>query len=362
MHILVVGAGPTGLTAALELARHDVQVSIVDKKKAPSEISRAVGIMPASIDKLRPTGVGEAIERESILFDKLVIHRGQRRPLEVDFSNLVTSDKLMKSLPQNRTEALMSAGLERLGVSVRYDASVAHIINEGNEGDEGNKVRVGFADGSEARYDWLVAADGAHSTVRQELDIPYLGYDLPQPWSIADVDMRSGYPDGGVFSAWLQRDNHGNVMVAVPIGIQRLRIIASTADVIDTLPAHFDVKHVRRSGNFTIAIRQAKRYQQGRVLLAGDAAHCHSPVGGKGMNLGIDDAVAAARAILANNTTTYSYQRHLLGARVIRNTERVRKLVMSPQPWKRNALHSFLSLLPHSRLMQRQVVRAMNSL
>ena len=356
LNVLIVGAGPTGLTAALELARHGIRVEVVDKKAEPSTLSRAVGIMPASINLLRPTGVGEAILDEGIPLHKVMFHRGERRLLQLDFTDIATRDNTIIGLPQDRTETLMREGLSRMGIEVAYDKAVAGVSNSTEQ------TELVFADGSSGVYDWVIAADGAHSTLRTQLRIPFTGYDLPEDWSIADVDISEQY-EGGLFSAWLSEN--GEPTIVVPIAARRVRVISATADALASLPAAalsgIEVLNVRRSGTFKISVRQAESYVQGRVLLAGDAAHCHSPVGGRGMNLGIVDAVAAAQAIMQGAPDDYHCERHLAGARVIRETERVRKLMFSGHPAAKLLLKVMFGLVGRLPFMKRRMLQQMTS-
>ncbi|MGB1011222.1 MAG: FAD-dependent oxidoreductase [Thiolinea sp.] len=356
LNILIIGAGPTGLTAALELARYGVKTDIVDKKMEPSTLSRAVGIMPVSIELLRPFGVGDAILREGVPLQKVMFHREERRLAFLDFSDITEPGNTIIGLAQDRTETLMSEALQTFGVEVKYD----HIVTVVE--DCADHVKVSFANGDTGNYDWVIAADGVRSVVREQLNIPFVGYDLPEDWSIADVDIGEKY-EQGLFSAWLGED--GKPTIIVPIDVQRVRVVSATSDALKSLPkavlSNLDVSHVRRSGTFTISVRQAETYHKGRILLAGDAAHCHSPVGGRGMNLGIADAVAAAQAILNHSPDEYSCQRHLAGARVIRETERARKLIVSESPVAKLFLTVMLGMVEKLPFMKKRMLRQMTS-
>jgi len=120
--------------------------------------------------------------------------------------------------------------------------------------------------------------------------------------------------------------------MVLPIEPMRARIVSSTPDALAAMTEPLEIKDVRRAGTFTISIRQAVTYNKGRVLLAGDAAHCHSPVGGKGMNLGIADAVAAVTAIGNGTPGQYAEARHAHGKYVTRAPEFARKVITSNNP------------------------------
>ena len=127
MKVLIIGAGPTGLTAALEFTRNGIIPEIVERRTEPSEISRAVGIMPESIEKLRSTGVGDTILKEGMAFKKIKIHRGNKLLMSLDFSKSLERKDVMIGLPQNRTETIMREALEKLGTKVNYGCTVIDI-------------------------------------------------------------------------------------------------------------------------------------------------------------------------------------------------------------------------------------------
>ena len=344
MKVLVVGAGPTGLTAALALAKGGVACRIVERRTAPSELSRAVGIMPVTIEALGKWGAGDAIVAEAMAIKKVHLARSARPLMQLDNSAPQFADRTMRGLPQNRTEEILRDALTASGVEVEYGLSVDDISATDDA------ARVAFSDGTEARYDWVIGADGIGSTVRQKMGIAYPGLDLPDVWSIADVDIDGPFDPEKIL---LDVQQPGNAFImALPIEKRRARIVSSTPDALSALNYPLKIGAVRRTGTFTISVRQAETYTKGRVLLAGDAAHCHSPMGGKGMNLGVADAVAAAEAILNGTTATYSDARHAVGQRVMKNTEIGRKLVTSNALWAKaliSVVTKMIAALPGGR-------------
>lgn len=230
--------------------------------------------------------------------------------MDLDLSKVLKPKECLIGLPQNRTESLIAEAAERLGVRVRYGIELTKI----ETGDE--SATATFSDGSMKSYDWIIAADGKDSTVRTQLDIPYPGIDLPETWSIADVDVGEGY-DPEQVRLWVQGED-GLLILVLPIERQRLRFVSSTLDCLKDMPIEMNIENVRRTGDFKISVRQAATYKKGRVLLAGDAAHCHSPVGGRGMNLGIDDGFCVSLAILDNTVENYTEARHRIGASILK--------------------------------------------
>lgn len=351
LKVLVVGAGPTGLSAALELGHLGVQTRIVDRRTKASTLSRAVGILPETLGKLR--GVEQAIRAEAMTIENVNIYRGEKMLMRVDLAALTARENLIQGLPQNRTEELMRDGLAGYGTAVEYGLEAIDVVNAEN------RVSVTFSDGSSDSFDWVIAADGIGSRVRDQLGIAYPGFELDEEWSIADVNAPDFDCSG--FTAWVQAPG-GHFVFAIPIAPGRIRIAASTPDAIAALPIPLNITKIHRVGTFKISIRQAETYLKGRVLLAGDAAHCHSPVGGRGMNLGIDDAVAAATAIVQGTTAQYSATRHTLGAKVMDTSEKGRKLVSSRNTSVRVVTTIATALVHRLPPLQRRVLQMLTTL
>ncbi len=270
--ILVVGAGPTGLTAAVELRRLGLDAAVIDRKPAPSPLSRAVGILPRSMDILEPSGASAAIRSEAIPIGQAIFHYGAQRIGTLDLA-AATGARLL-ALAQDRTEAHLAAALDRQGGQVRYGAEFQSLEQDDSE------VRVRISGADEA-YSCVIGADGVQSRVRRALGVAFRGHDLPEDWSIADVEAEA-WPDPASFQIFLLDGGRG--VIVVPLEATRFRVISNSPDALAALPVPMRVRRVRRAEKFRISVRQVDRYQVGRVFLAGDAAHCHSPVGGRGMN------------------------------------------------------------------------------
>ena len=262
----------------------------------------------------------------------------------------------MLGLPQNRTEALIAEALTNYGVNVQYGNEVTAIKTT----DE--KATVSFSNNTTKKYDWVIAADGIRSLSRSQLGIDYPGIDLDGEWSIADIDVK-GY-DPKLVSIWIQDEinDKGAFYMILPIETNRLRIVSSTPDTLSTLPIKLDIQNIRRTGKFSISIRQAATYKKGRILLAGDAAHCHSPVGGRGMNLGIDDAVEAVKSIIEGATDQYSTIRHAKGKIVLQDSENARKTIMSTNLLTQLTTKGVFALIGHSNTLQKMLLKKLTTL
>lgn len=328
MRVLIAGAGPTGLTAALELERRGIEVKVIEKRAEGSGFSRAVGIMPKSLELLSACGVAEQLLAEGIRMADFHIFLDARKLLSFTTRRADPKYDFLLALPQDRTEAIMRDRLAKRRIKVAFGTTLAG-FEQSSEG-----VTVAYADRTTERFDYLIGADGVHSTTRKILGVAFNGYDLPESWSIADVEARDWpYRDSFVVSAL--RD--GRVAVVAHIGESRYRVISDTPNALATLALPLDITEIHRQGTFAISVRQVEKYQIGRVFLAGDAAHCHSPVGGRGMNLGIADAADLARRMAEGNPAGYTAARHPVGKAVIAASEGARKIITSGT-WSRRAL------------------------
>ncbi len=345
-HVLIVGAGPTGLTAAVELRRRGASVRVVERRANLSNLSRAVGIQPRSMKILEASGVAESVAAEAVVFQGVILHAGARElaRLPLDFSE----DSRLWGLAQNRTEHHLLEALTRLGGQLEFGAEFESLEQSKN----GVTAQVG---GREVRSDYLIGADGVRSTVRAKIGSSYDGFDLPGRWSIADVEAVD-WPDANCFKGYLLPE--GQVCVVVPLEAQRFRVISSLPDALAALPVPMSVDNIRNQGTFNISVRQVSHYQKGRVFLAGDAAHCHSPAGGRGMNLGIADAADLAERLVTGRIEGYHSGRHREGAHVLRFSENARRKVMSPRrrPFLRAALVIAKLAPPLGRLAMRRFV------
>ena len=336
--VVVVGGGPTGLTLAAELALAGVDVVIVERREGGDlGGARAGGLHARTIEVLDQRGIAERFLAE-----------GQQAQVasfagaSLDISDFPTRHPYGLGLWQNHIERLLAEWVDELAVPVQRGREVTGFAQD----DAGVDVEV--ADGKPLRAQYLVGCDGGRSVVRKAAGIEFRGWEPTTSFLIADAEvaeepelgmrrdelgihaigrleyeMRDGKP---VFA------DHGPVRIMVTErqlgsgGVPSLQDLSEA--LIGVWGTDYGVHSPTSISRFTDAARQAATYRDRRVLLAGDAAHVHNPVGGQGLNIGVQDAVnlgwklaqVVKRTSPDSLLDTYEAERHPIAARVLRDT------------------------------------------
>ncbi|MBL6654126.1 MAG: FAD-dependent oxidoreductase [Reyranella sp.] len=302
--VLIVGAGPTGLSLAITLRRHGIPVRIVDRAAQPTAVSKALALWSASLEALQGMGVVDRFVAEGQRLSALCVGEGDRRLATLAVGEGIDSAfPFPLLLPQSRTEALLTARLGELGVAIERNVELIGVGQDAT----GVTATLRRADGGAevVRTKYLAGCDGARSAVRQTLDIPFEGYTEPQTFLLADVKIDGGDLDHRSIYLWW---HNGGTIAMFPFGNEVWRIFSMRGEdspqgdepatleemqyCVDRYgPSGLKLRDPSWLSIFRINERLAARYRAGRCFLAGDAAHIHSPAGGQGMNTGIQDAV-----------------------------------------------------------------------
>lgn len=302
--VLIVGAGPTGLSLAITLRRYGIPVRIVDRAAQPSTVSKALALWSASLEALQGMGVVQHFTAEGQRLKALCVGAGDRRLATLAVGEGIDSAfPFPLLLPQSRTEELLTARLGELGVTIERSLELTGFAQD----ESGVTATLRHADGrtETVRTRYLAGCDGARSPVRQTLNVEFEGYTEPQTFLLADVQIDGGDLDHRSIYLWWREDG---TVAMFPFGPDVWRIFSlrhgeqaasdapATLEEMQTCIDHYGPKGLRLHSPswlsiFRINERLAAHYRVGRCFLSGDAAHIHSPAGGQGMNTGIQDAV-----------------------------------------------------------------------
>ncbi|MGB9308158.1 MAG: FAD-dependent monooxygenase [Mycobacterium sp.] len=342
--VLVVGGGPVGLVAGAELARRGVRVRVIDKLAQPTDQSRAIAVHARSLDMFDRMGIVDELLSTGIKATAMQLNAGHRKLFRVPLGGVDSAFPFTLTTAQTETERVLDKHLQTLGVSVDRGVELVAL----NQDADAVHLTLRREDGSteQVSASWVIGADGGHSTVRKMVGTKLAGSFVGERFLLGDVvcehclDLDSMHtffsPDGPV--------------VVLPMRDGRMRLLAQVRDapgtplnlhptqdelqaVIDRRIGGIRIVHSHWLTSFEIHHARVPALRWGRVFLAGDAAHIHSPAGGQGMNTGIQDAfnLAWKLAAVVNGDAgdalldSYEAERLPVAEQVITFTDRLTK-------------------------------------
>jgi len=365
--VVIVGGGPTGLMLAGELALARVDVVIVERREGQELAgSRAGGLHARTIELLDQRGLAERF-----LAEGQVVRAAPFARATLDISDLPTRHSYYLALWQDRIERILGEWTAALRVPFYRGREVTGLVQ-----DDGG-VDVALSDGSSLRAKYVVGCDGGRSLVRKRAGIDFPGWDASTSYLIVEAEAAEE-PEWGI-----RRSEGGFAAVGKLDEGKRLRAVLSERQVrqggeptlqdvreafVGLYGTDFGLHHATWISRFTDMTRQAATYRQKRVLLAGDAAHVHSPMGGQGLNIGVQDAVnlgwklaqVVHEASPDSLLDTYHAERHPVGAHVLRRTMALTALERGDE--RSGALREMVTDLLHVDEARKRHVATMSGL
>ena len=357
---LISGAGPVGLTMANELARYGVSVRIVDKAPHRTDKSKALVLWPRTLELLEHGGYVAPFLAAGHQGYGARLSDGKNVVATISLKGIDTRYPYALMIAQSETERVLEETLAARGIAVERSVTMESFADKGTDigGGIGGGIEAVLrkADGSSetVQADWLLGCDGAHSTARHGLGLTFDGTTMDSDWWLADLHLTGLEPQDVMHIFW-HRDG---ILAFFPIEPGRWRVIGDlgpatssgqhpdpTLAEIQAMIAHRGTDGIKVSNPvwlsaFRINERKVKDYSRGRIFLAGDAAHIHSPAGGQGMNTGMQDAINLAWKLslvekgIAKPSLldSYSTERSAVGDMVLRNAGKMTEAAIARNP------------------------------
>jgi 3-(3-hydroxy-phenyl)propionate hydroxylase len=325
--VIIAGAGPTGMMLGAELKLAGVDVAIIERRPTP-ELSGARagsrGLQARTLEVFDMRGIAGRFLAEGRTAQVAGFNM-----VRLDLSDFPTRHPYGLALVQKHTERILAGWIDELGVKIYRSRELTGFAQDGDG------VTVQLSDGTSLRADYLVGCDGGRSLVRKFAGIEFPGWDASISWLIAEAAMTETPPFGfketpiGTHALGQMEDRVGIVLAEPAVRATSERTLDDLRRaLVEAYGTDFGVHSPNFISSFTDAARQAATYRKGRVLLAGDAAHIHAPLGGMGLNVGVQDAVnlgwklaQVVKGISPDSLLdSYEAERHPVAARVLKNT------------------------------------------
>ncbi|MGN6796429.1 MAG: FAD-dependent monooxygenase [Streptosporangiaceae bacterium] len=378
--VLVVGAGPTGLVLAAELLARGIHTRIIDKGDGVALESRAIGIHGRALEVLDMMGLADRFTERGQVVRQFRFYSDARCLVSLEFARCGSRFGFLLDLPQDETQRLLSARVTELGGMIEQNAELLRLAPEGDavtaiiRGPGGNTETITAG--------YVVGCDGAHSRVRRELGLSFEGHPYPQDWLLADVLLDCDLRDDAAH-AFFRSD--GLPVIFFPMRGHRWRLTLPFAGsrcagpptlaeiqqlTNERAPFPVALSDPTWLANFRCHRRSASAYRRGRVLLAGDAVHIHTPAGGQGLNTGIMDAhnLAWKLALVASGRApgavldSYGTERRPAADDVLRLTHALVRYGTMNHPIKRWARDIAIPALARSSAIQRNATRRLTQI
>jgi 2-polyprenyl-6-methoxyphenol hydroxylase-like FAD-dependent oxidoreductase len=364
--VLIVGAGPTGMTAAIELKRAGMEPRVIDKAEHMAQFSQALVVQARTLEQFQRYGIADAMMAHGRKLHEAKFYSEGKLIVDFKLDKLASPYPFALFIPQSETEKVLNEFMESLGVKAERCVELVSLTQDSEP-----RATLRHPDGhtEEISPRWVIGCDGAHSAVREQTGTAFEGGGVGLSFYLGDCEVTGEDMPQDELTLHV---HHGDVLFMARLTDRIVRLIAAlheqsenskqqiTIDdlqsIVDRIGVRAKIKSAEWLTPFHVNDRQAKHYRIGNVFLAGDASHIHSPVGGQGMNTGIQDAAnlcwklaAVARGGDAALLDTYEEERGEVGRALLRFTQRGLKLASTSNPIverARDALAPIVTKLP----------------
>ncbi len=370
----IVGAGPVGLTLACILQGSARTCAIYEKKTSTERVSKAFAIHARTLELFRQIGIDAEVVREGRAIRRMSLYSQKNKLGAIDFGNMEGEFPYFISIPQYRLEEILTARLRALGGEVLLGRAFTSL--QESAGDAVTLVTVA-QDGTshERTHKYVVGTDGAHSAVRKHLGIAFEGDTYDSEFLVVDARVEW---DGNGYEAHTFLSRQGYLMI-MPFAGRKHRVVTDipagtygappTLDQVHILLKEKGFGHIRLSepewiSNTRYHRRLARQFRKGNVFLAGDACHIHSPIGGQGLNTGIQDAfnlgwkmaMALSGQAKPGLLDSYQHERRAIAAEVLQNTDAMTRRFATKNPIKVGMRDLLMPVMFASNKVQKKLV------
>jgi 2-polyprenyl-6-methoxyphenol hydroxylase-like FAD-dependent oxidoreductase len=363
---LIVGAGPVGMAAALFLAQEGLKPRIIDSAAHAEKHSRALAVNPRTLEILDSTGITAQMLSLGKPIRGVRFWRGSEPIGELSFESLQHQYPFMLALSQAVTMRLLETRLKNIGIAVERNVELVACRQNSDVVEADVMLEDGLL--QTVQCPWMLAADGARSTVRQDLGIDFAGSTFERRWRLVDVPLQTSLPDD--FAHVIFLDGEGFLFLIRVIDEPDQggrddpvwRIMGNYPDVLSRLEAGQAAGLPIWSSDFQISHRINDRMQQGQIYFAGDSAHIHSPIGARGMNLGIEDAWVFSRLLKSGQVSHYGELRRRIDRRVVRRIELLSRLARGESATARVLRSRALPLMTRAPITRNRLIAMVTGL
>lgn len=383
--VLIVGAGPSGLTMAIVLLRYGISFRIIDKAIKPVQTSNALAIHARTLQVWNDLGLLDKALEYGEEIRQLAIHGSNKKIIaHLDMNLLKSSEKIVLALAQHDSEKMLLEYLQAQNINVEMETELLDF----KQSENGIEATIRHNNNTETvQSDWLIACDGIRSIVREKLSLPFNGRELPQHFLLADSEIKTDLPRDRL-SAFL---SSSGVCLLAPYKTENKQywrfIFDVTHDeklneqrklefsqlkslIAERCPIDAEVSEPIWTSGFTIHERMIANFRHERIFFAGDAAHVHSPAGGQGMNIGLQDAynLGWKLALVINNKAkpaildTYSNERAPVAKNILAGTSLLTRLVDLRNPLLVRLRNLFLHTLMILTSLRAKIINTIGEL